>query len=280
MSNLINSNNTITYEHLFDPKYEIGVSIQDKNSFPAHFHDYIEIVCQIDGSSEHLIDGKKITLNKQEVLIINTEQIHENKASDSNVINLIISNKFLSSIIIESAFDPEVNKIKKELIRRTHTDKYYINNTSFDLINKLYKNYINQGNMYYLLQKTLITYFLIEFISNTKLTGIKNKNKDQDIITYLQKNLKDASLNEYAKLSNYSPSMLSTKIKQQYNMTFIDILQEMRLKKAVDLLLNTNTSIENIMGEVGYLNRTHFYKLFKEKYKATPREFRKANQQH
>ncbi len=60
-------------------------------------------------------------------------------------------------------------------------------------------------------------------------------------------------------------------------MTFIEILQELRLKKAVRLLTDTTENIESIMGTIGYSNKTHFYAIFKEKYNQTPSNYRKTH---
>ncbi|MGE9965791.1 helix-turn-helix domain-containing protein [Fusicatenibacter saccharivorans] len=46
------------------------------------------------------------------------------------------------------------------------------------------------------------------------------------------------------------------------------------LKKAEHLLSDTTASISSIALQLGFNNRTHFYKIFKGKYGITPGEYR------
>ena len=45
-------------------------------------------------------------------------------------------------------------------------------------------------------------------------------------------------------------------------------------KKAAEELLYSQKTINEIAEELHFSNKTHFYKLFKEKYGITPKEFR------
>ncbi len=274
----INKKSTITYNQLFDEKYEIGLRLQDINqAFPAHYHDYIEIVCQLDGESKHLIDGHEYILRTSEILIINPKQIHENIATDSTVVNIILSTKFLTNLIIESAFDDDVITLKSTISEQIHEKVYHLDIHNFHILKEMYYHFTNHDSMYYLHQKALLTCFLIDFHNKTKFKAKSIKQTEIDLISYIQNNIRTASLNEYASMCNYSPSLLSQKIKAEYNITFIEILQDLRLKMAANLLISTKGTIESIMEEVGYQNRTHFYTLFKNKYLLTPSAYKKQH---
>ncbi len=47
-----------------------------------------------------------------------------------------------------------------------------------------------------------------------------------------------------------------------------------RLTKAIDLLKETDLSISEIAFQLGFKNRTHFYKQFKNHYGMMPSSFR------
>ncbi len=98
-----------------------------------------------------------------------------------------------------------------------------------------------------------------------------------DLISYIETNLATASLNDFSRISNYSPSLISQRIKSQYEMSFVEILQELRIKHAVRMLTETNKNIDTIMNEIGYSNKTHFYAIFKEKFNQTPSVYRKSH---
>ena len=95
-----------------------------------------------------------------------------------------------------------------------------------------------------------------------------------EVLNYIDENYATASLFEIAdrlKQPNYKISKL---IKKQTNMTFKELLQEKRLNKAKQLLNETDISVVEIISLVGYENLTYFYKIFKEKYGYTPKEFK------
>jgi len=49
------------------------------------------------------------------------------------------------------------------------------------------------------------------------------------------------------------------------------------LEEAKEMLLYTNKSISEIISDLGFSNRTYFYKVFFEEYELTPLEFRNKN---
>ena len=80
-----------------------------------------------------------------------------------------------------------------------------------------------------------------------------------------------------AKLSGVffmSESAISKYIYNVTNYTFNDLLNEMRITKATDLLVNTDLNQEEIAQLVGYNDSSHFSKTFKEQANVTPKEYR------
>lgn len=76
-----------------------------------------------------------------------------------------------------------------------------------------------------------------------------------------------------ANLLNMSSNHISKVFKDTMHISIKDYINDVRLSKAVQLLLNTQLTIDQIMLEVGIDNRSYFYRLFKKKYGTTPREY-------
>ena len=53
-----------------------------------------------------------------------------------------------------------------------------------------------------------------------------------------------------------------------------ELLQKKRLNKAVQLLVETKLSVSNIIAGVGYDNASYFFRIFKERYGMSPKEYR------
>ncbi len=266
----------IKFEEFYSTSLECAIIFQEKNHYVIkHTHDFIEIACQLTGSSVHGYNNQKITLNQYDCLIMNTEQIHENFKTDTNIINILISPKLLANIIQESSFDPYIIDLKHKFMNQTHIETYKLNNQCIDIINKLIDNKAKHKDGYYFKQRLLIIELLLTMNESINFNTIGNKQEECDVVTFIHQNLSTATLNGFASKTNQAPSTLSNKIKSQYNRTFLEILHDSRLSKAIELLTETSMSIDNIIITIGYENKTYFYKLFKNKYGVTPREYRK-----
>lgn len=64
--------------------------------------------------------------------------------------------------------------------------------------------------------------------------------------------------------------------KKNLNRTFSEYVTELRIKKACELLKNTELSIEEIATKVGYIDYYYFNKVFKKQCGITPTKFRKC----
>ena len=99
--------------------------------------------------------------------------------------------------------------------------------------------------------------------------------KRNEIFKYMYSHLNEKQT--LAKLSGVffmSESAISKYIYNVTNYTFNDMLNEMRITKATDLLVNTDLNQEEIAQLVGYNDSSHFSKTFKEQANVTPKEYR------
>ena len=64
-------------------------------------------------------------------------------------------------------------------------------------------------------------------------------------------------------------------LKSRTGMTYTEYLQSLRIKKAEELLRETDMQIDDIVRKVGYHNKGYFYKIFTEQHRITPAQFRK-----
>lgn len=117
-----------------------------------------------------------------------------------------------------------------------------------------------------------------------KLEHIKNTEQCRDerlneIMNYIQEHYLTVTLDELAEKMKLSKPYLSKYIKDKSDMTFSDIVRNVRLKKARALLKNTSMTVDNIADSVGYQNVEHFIRLFKKKYGMTPVQYRISKQE-
>lgn len=82
-------------------------------------------------------------------------------------------------------------------------------------------------------------------------------------------------LSDYAEKYFMNANYLSQLFKQKTGETFINYLINVRIKKATELLENSNESIASIAQKVGYSDYAQFVKIFKKYTGKTPTEYRK-----
>lgn len=96
-----------------------------------------------------------------------------------------------------------------------------------------------------------------------------------EIISFIQKNFVDVTLDTLAEHFHLSAPYLSKYIKEKAGMTFQEAVREERMKKARNQLKYTGDTVETIAAGVGYENVEHFNRLFKRSYGITPVQYRK-----
>lgn len=269
--------NDIKFVKNLDPKFEArAVPATPNQTISTYFHNDVEIACQLKKSTTYEIADLVITINPGELLIINNKTPHRNHvvAEDSLNIILFISERYLNNMIIESTFDKSIIDLCVALNSHLFNQTISMNDKLINLLYEMNENLVDDLPVNPHKQKLLIGLFIIELANLPIFSEFKRHKAENDLLDYIENNLKTASLQGYAKLLSYSVSFTSKKIKREYNATFMDILHTVRIQYAARLLIGTDLKVSTIMEDIGYSNKTHFYRLFKEKNGFTPHEFR------
>ncbi|MDF2718942.1 MAG: hypothetical protein K0R28_5867, partial [Paenibacillus sp.] len=86
----------------------------------------------------------------------------------------------------------------------------------------------------------------------------------------------DLSLEMIADSLGLTPSYVSRYVKEKTGSNFSDCLNEVRIKKAKELLRTSSVQVREIAIKVGYVNVTSFIRMFKKVTGMTPSDYRKA----
>ena len=97
----------------------------------------------------------------------------------------------------------------------------------------------------------------------------------QQVIRFLETHYtEDISLTDVANEFFVVPNYLAKKFKEKKNMTAMQYLENFRMEKAADYLRNTEQSVTEIAGKVGYNDANYFTRTFRKRYGISPREYR------
>lgn len=88
----------------------------------------------------------------------------------------------------------------------------------------------------------------------------------------------DISLMQLSIYTGMSENSICNLVKKELGITFLDYVYQMRLKKAIKILITEpSKKVKDIAAQVGYHSDRQFFRLFKSKLNITPEQFKKEN---
>lgn len=263
--------------------------------FPLHTHNYVEFVYMVQGSTVHIIDGNKITLNEGDLLFMNQNATQEilPAGADDIAVNFMIMPHFFDLVLRN--LENESGALRDFLIscltdRDMGGNYLYFDAADILPVQNLMENMIwimlsGPKNRRTLSQNTISLLFLtlIDQASHLHVSGNSYEQRLMlHLFSYIDTQYQNASLSEFAKEQGENIYTLSRFIKKKTGRTFKDLLVEKRLRQAEYLLLNTALPVADIALSVGYENTSYFHRLFRETYGMSPRDMRlrREVQQH
>ena len=261
--------------------------------FKEHRHSFLELVYVYEGSCLQIINGKEVMLKKGDACLMDTTVRHSvaSLGEDDIVINCLLRKDYFDPGVL-SFFEGNdiLNDFFTGAIYQTRSlNNYFIfpydENSKVhrfvtDILCEYFDPQISSGKAVECYLILLFTELIRSYKGRIEKTGCLESKKITiiDMLRYLEANYKDASLQAMAQYFNFHPNYLSVYIKKLTGKKFMDLLQEIRLKKACSLIKYSDIPINDIAYEVGYRNMSYYYTIFKKHYGITPAEYRRNPQ--
>lgn len=254
-------------------KFPLRFSIMDKNStsptvYPLHWHEHMELLYSPDGDFNVNTGGESFTANKEDLVIINQNEIHSTKRiNNCTLYCLRVSPSFFSDIDFDNTLFQ--NHIKKDANIKEYIEKLFTEN-----------NYPREGSdtkikgLSYMLMTRLIRNYKVESpdILKKKKKQLKISSILSYIATYYAKNLTTAELAKQFYLSEY---YFCHFFKAETGMSPTTYINKVRVEKAAVSLKTTELPVSEIALLAGFNDSNYFSKIFKKYMGMTPSEYRK-----
>lgn len=280
-----NIKSTISFDKVVEQGRMISVRKHTRYiHYPEHKHDYVELNYILSGKSTQIVGEEEVSLKRGDLLFMGLGMSHEIFPCEKEdiIINFIIKREFFKYIFEFISGTTSLSNFLVDAVFKSFSPKALIfetieNKEIQELINKITMELKKDGEFEEVRLKFLIGLLVVELM---KLDAVEiNRNSYDrnillDVLTYIEKNYRDATLNEISESLNLKNYNLAKLIKKECNLTFKELVKEVRIKKISELLLSSNLSINDLAEEVGFCNSSHFYKIFKGKYGISPKEFR------
>lgn len=261
--------------------------------FPAHKHNYIEMMYMLSGTTRHRVNGgETLTLRAGELLMMNQHAEHAIEAAsmDDIGVNIIVIPPFFDAVLdqigrdnILGSFLMNALRVQDEGIACLHF-RVAENEPVQLILESMIHNLVGRvpnGRRINQLSMSLLFLHLLNASDCLQFTPESRQAEGVAVsaLREIEENYATTGLSQIAEKHGCSVSYLSRVVKQATGEAFGDLLRKKRIQKAAALLRQTSLTVAEIYAAVGYQNSSHFYRLFEQSYHMTPREYRKKSAQ-
>lgn len=271
---------------------KIAVINTSRNAEP-HNHYFVEIVYFHKGAGTHTINNKKFTIKSGDVFLINPFTRHsyttnKDKNAPIEVYNIIFYADFLFPQVTPENF---IDVVHKELLNTPYNQnnsktKYIkasgdVYHSFLNIFKMIELEYMNNKEGSLICLKNLLIYLIVNIFrrakdnNNNNNIPLKTKQNLELAIEYLKAHpTEKITLSDFSKKYFFSVSYFNKIFKKHTGLTLNQFLQQERMSKAAELLHETDLSIDEICGKVGYSDIKHFYSTFSKFIGIPPAKYR------
>lgn len=260
------------------------------NPVPEHIHTYMEMSYVYAGTCPQSVNGRSITLQENQVLLLDSNCPHSIGELGANdiTISVIISKPYLRQLLADALGGTSMvaNFLLDALNEQADHNRYVRFQTQGNrrvrrFFQELLCEYYEPSTGAEAVILHLLQLILSELVNAYEKTYERRKQSTSGrrvsaipIIRYIENNYLTCTQEGVAEHFYISPNYVSTLLKKHTGMTYRQVIQAQKLGRAASLLRNTNLPISDIARSSGYENQSFFYKKFKEQYGYLPAEYR------
>lgn len=261
------------------------ITLSDGRTTTTHTHDFLEIVYVFSGSSLQIVDGTEYTASAGDLLFINLGSSHSFTCSKRfSYANIILKPEFINSALLgtDNAFsllELEDFRELKEKVDRTsllaHLNPEECGRFEALIDLAISEQKADEAGKEVMLRSAFNALLTFTF-RKMSLPIRKNDGIGDRLLDSIRLNCtQHISIEKLAADNHYNPTYFSRLFKAKTGQTFTEYVISCRLELAARLLKETELSVSDICLEVGFSNRTKFFKEFSKKYELSPLKYRK-----
>ncbi len=251
-----------------------------------HGHDFIEIVYILSGKMTHIVDGQQYDVSHGDLLFMNygcTHAFHGN--GPYKYINILFSPEIISEGFVtpSNVFSTLSLTAFNEMRSGENFGKlsYFGNERKEieDIILAMLDEYQRKQNWWETVMGNYLNTLLAKMLRKTE-AGIKSveiKDMWRELSEYIDSNLgNDLTLSALAQKCFYNPSYFSRIFKEKFGCSLTEYITRKRLDYAIELLGETELSLDEISSRTGFSDRNSFYYAFSRYLGGKPTDYRKS----
>lgn len=251
----------------------------------SHFHDYYEIYYLLEGKRRYFINHSLYDVSPHDIILVNKGDIHQTQScsSDDKHVRYLIT--FSDSLLngLGSEFD------KDFLMKIFENKKIHVPESMQNAFNMLLHKAETKIKQQDPCSQYIAKLNFLELLVDMNKFSTKNSYPLMDDLTVYENSIQEVcryicnyynkpiSLDQMAKIAYMSPTYFSKKFKRVTGFGFNEYLNNVRIKMATNLLMETQLSITEIATFCGYQDSNYFGDVFKKIIGISPNKYRKEH---
>lgn len=258
----------------FEEDLPINILLHRLGSVKKHWHKSIELLFILDGEVQLTVNDLHYSLCEEDIILINRNDLHELYSTDATLIAVQIDLERL-------ALPDGIENLRFDCFSQNNMNqsfqsiKQLIAQMVFSNAKDNHATYSYNLSLAYALVSQLLNHFQSAEQKNTLKTE-KHLERLTNIMTYIKDHYQDnLTLNEVASREHLSAPYLSSFFDKYIGMNFSTYYDKLRIDYAVNDLISTDLSIEDIALKHGFSETRSFLRAFKKEYQTLPSVYRK-----
>ena len=253
-----------------------------KFSYPIHSHPEYEINLVMNTSGTRVIGDNEEEFNGLDLVMTgpNLPHVWKSGLETNHVITIQFSSDLLADQIVSKRVFMPIRQLLIDSIQGLHfygSDAEWLRDEIMELLNM---QGFQTATKFFSILCSMATATKRKLVSNMYeseiLINISKSRRITKACKYIEENISQKiSLSDVAMLVNMSESAFSHFFKKKTGISFITHVNNLRVAKACDMLINTSSSASEICYDCGFNNKSNFIRIFTKKKQMTPIEYRK-----
>lgn len=260
----------------YENQLHMKIFIHKVSNVQKHWHQCTEIIFVLDGKVEYRQNDESFTLYEDDIVLINPNDLHSIYSEEGAILlALQVNFPLLKSIGIDddllfsvnssivkdkSIYDPIISVLAQLIKLSTNLTAGFADVMSESLLLKLYFELATKFKAYI----------------DDEYKNRRKQNRFIDVVNYIRTHSRlQLSISDLASEFHLSPSHLCKQFKSTMGITLKKYIDDIRFSDALEELITTDLSIDQISLSCGFYNPRTFVAMFKEKYNCLPSDYRK-----
>ena len=259
-----------------------------------HTHDFFALCYCYSGATKEILEGNVYDIEAGDLYFLQPNVHHQvipsfSRAERSILLSIYLRPEFIHKHCLPLFRDNELySAFFTEVVLNPQSSNYFV------------LRQVNQPDMKRLAEmmildaaKRPLSYRALLFSSLIKMLALlsegvlaqrsaeaRQKLSADTLLSYLNEHYATATMESTAQYFNYNPSYFSTCIRKLTGKNFSDLLREIRLDRAAELLLHSDLTVKEAAALSGYTHMGNFYKLFQAHFGVTPKQYAQQQEEN